>query len=89
MHSLVQQSWNQQIIPDEWKEGVIIPLHKKGNQMQFKNYRGIALQSHVYKGFPNILFQRLSPYTKEIIGDYAAFEAEAQELTSSSLSVRF
>jgi len=45
-----------------------------------------SLLTHVYKVFSNILLQRLSPYTEETIN--AAFEAEDQQLTISSLSVR-
>ena len=31
--------------PDDWSEGYVIPLHKKGNANEVENYRGITLLS--------------------------------------------
>ena len=36
---------NSGFFPEEWTEGVIIPLHKKGDKSDVKNYRGISLVS--------------------------------------------
>ena len=44
-----------EIIPSEWKNGIIKPLHKSGSAMDLDNYRGITLTSNVYKVFSKIL----------------------------------
>jgi len=36
-------------IPDDWKEGLIGPLHKSGYIYELDNYRGINLFSNIYK----------------------------------------
>jgi hypothetical protein len=35
--------WANEIMPDEFKIGIIRPLHKKGDPMQCSNYRGVTL----------------------------------------------
>ena len=51
-------------------EGIIIPIHKKGDKTDCSNYRGISLLPTSYKILSNILLSRLIPYGKEIIGDH-------------------
>ena len=57
-------------MPEEWKELIIIPIHKKGDKTDCNNYRGISLLPNTYQILSNILFSRLIPYAKEIIGDH-------------------
>jgi hypothetical protein len=57
-------------LPDQWKESIIVPIHKKGDKSDCNNYRGISLLSTSYKILSNILLSRLVPYTDEIIGDH-------------------
>jgi hypothetical protein len=51
-------------------ERVIVPIYKKGNKTDCSNYRGISLLPTTYKILSNMLFSKLIPYAKEIIGDY-------------------
>jgi hypothetical protein len=62
--------WNKEEMPDQWKESIIVAIHKTGDKTDCNNYRGIALTSTSYKILSNILLSRLSPYIDEIIGDH-------------------
>jgi hypothetical protein len=52
-----------EIIPSEWKNGIIKPLHKSGSAMDLDNHRGITLTSNVYKVpiLPQQIKQTISP----------------------------
>jgi hypothetical protein len=67
IHKLINSIWNKEKLPDQWKESVIIPGHKKGEKTDRSNYCGISLLSTSYKILSNILFS--SPYIDEITGD--------------------
>jgi hypothetical protein len=56
-------------LPDQWKESIIVPVHKKGDKTNSSNCGGISLLSTSYKMLSNILLSRLSLYIHEIIGD--------------------
>jgi hypothetical protein len=30
IHKLVNSVWNEEEVPDQWKEYIIVPVHKKG-----------------------------------------------------------
>jgi hypothetical protein len=53
-----------------WKESIIVPVDKEGDEADCTNYRGISLLSTLYKMLSTILLSRLSPYIDEIIGDH-------------------
>ena len=57
-------------MPEEWKESITVPIHKKGDKTDRSNYRGISLLPTTYKILSNILLSRLVPHAKEIIGDH-------------------
>jgi hypothetical protein len=69
IHRLICCIWNEEL-PQQWKEYVVIPIHKKGARTDCNNYQGISLLSTVYKILSNILLVRLTPYVNEIIGDH-------------------
>jgi hypothetical protein len=62
--------WNKEELPHQWKESIVVPIHKKGDKTDCSNYRGISLLSTSYKIVSNILLSRLIPYADEIIGDH-------------------
>ena len=51
--------WHEEIVPRQWREGLIINLFKKGDREDPGNYRGITLLSVVGKLFCKILNNRL------------------------------
>jgi hypothetical protein len=69
-HKLVNSVWNKEELPDQWKESIIVPIHKRTNKTYCNNYRGISLLSISNTILWNILPSRLSPYIDEIIGDH-------------------
>jgi hypothetical protein len=69
IHKLINSVWNEEGLPDQWKESVIVPVHKRGDKTDCNNYRGISLLSTSCKLLSNIL-SRLSLYMDEIIGDH-------------------
>jgi hypothetical protein len=63
VHELINSVWNKEEKPDQWKESIIVPVRKKGDNTDCNNYRGIPLLSISYK----ILLSTLSKYMSEII----------------------
>lgn len=57
--------------PESWAQGVIIPLHKKGDINNVNNYRGITLISHLAKLFTSLLNKRLLKWSarEDIVTD--------------------
>jgi hypothetical protein len=49
IHKLINSVWNKEKLPDQWKESIIVPIHKKGDKTDCNNYRGISLLSTSYK----------------------------------------
>jgi len=70
LHKLITSIWKKEELPEEWKESIIVPIHKKGDKTDCSNCRGISLLPATYKILSNILLSRLIPYAKEIIGDH-------------------
>jgi hypothetical protein len=42
IHELINSIWNTEKLPDQWKESIIIPIHKKGDKSDCSNYRGMS-----------------------------------------------
>jgi hypothetical protein len=70
MSKLINSVWNKEELPDQWKESIIVPIHKNGDKTDCNNYRGISLVLTSYKILSNILLSRLVPYIDEITGDH-------------------
>jgi hypothetical protein len=70
IHKLINPVSNKKELPDQWKEPIILLVHKKGDKTNCNNYRGMSLLSTSDKILSNILLSRLSPYIEAIIGDY-------------------
>ena len=50
--------------PLSWTEGIIIPIHKKGDKSDPSNHRGITLLSNFAKLFTCVLNQRITTWSK-------------------------
>jgi hypothetical protein len=69
IHKLIKLIWYKEDLPHQWKESIVVPIHKKRDKTDCSNYRGISLLSISYKILLNIL-ARLTPYANEIVGDH-------------------
>ena len=45
LKSLFDHIWSYEVVPTDWRNQVIIPVHKKGSRAICDNYHGIALLS--------------------------------------------
>ncbi|CAH2207866.1 jg27125, partial [Pararge aegeria aegeria] len=70
IHTLIDQIWSKERLPDEWKTAIISPLHKKGDVLECTNYRGISLLNVAYKIFANVLYDKLLKYTEPLLGEF-------------------
>jgi hypothetical protein len=68
IHKLTNSIWKKEELLDQWKEPIIVPVHRKGDKTDCNNYSVISLQLTSYKILSNVLLSRLSPYVDEIIG---------------------
>jgi len=55
---------------EEWSMRIIQPIYKKGDKLECSNYRAIALLNVTYKVLSGILYNRLTVYAEEILGEY-------------------
>lgn len=52
-------------MPEELKTGLIVPLYKKGDPNEAKNYRAISLLPTSYKLYTEVIRRRLENEAKE------------------------
>jgi hypothetical protein len=62
IHKLIKLIWNKQELPHQWKEPIVVPIHKKGDKTDCNSNQGISLLSTSYKILSNIHLSRLTPY---------------------------
>ena len=59
LEQLFSVIWQEEIVPRQWREGLIVNIFKKGDREDPANYRDIILLSVVGKVFCKILNNRL------------------------------
>jgi hypothetical protein len=69
IQKLIKLIWKEQELPHQWKESTVVPIHKKGDETDCSNFRGISLLSTSYKILSSIFLSRPTPYADEITGD--------------------
>jgi hypothetical protein len=60
-HKLINSIWNKKQLPNQWKEYIIIQIHKNGDKTDCNNDCGISLSSTSYKISTYVLLSSLSP----------------------------
>ena len=56
---------NNEKYPSQWRENLLKPIHKKGNDTDPKNYRGIVISSCLSKLFSKILHNRIEKHIND------------------------
>ena len=70
IHHIVSLSIMQQRFPSMWKLAKILPLHKKGNVLDPKNYRPVSILSPVSKVLERGIYDQLYSYSYFIKIEY-------------------
>jgi hypothetical protein len=74
IYELVRQIWKEERILEEWKETIVVPIHKRWDRNGCDYYRGIGLGNAVYKILSNII-----PYIEKIMGTFR-IDSEMEDL---------
>lgn len=65
LHRIWRRSLETGIIPSKLKDAIISPIYKGGDRNQAKNYRPVALTSHLIKIFEKILREHIIAYLEK------------------------
>ena len=65
LHVLLTCIWDTEYVPSAWKKAIVVPILKKGDSRECKNYRGISLLSIVGKVFTKIIQSRLQKHCEQ------------------------
>ena len=63
---IIVRIWRGGEVPQQWKDAIIMVLHKKKDQTECGNYRGISLVVHAGKILLKIIARRLSEYCERV-----------------------
>ena len=58
--------WRGGEVPQQWKDAIIMVLHKEKDRTECGNYRGISLVAHAGKILLKIIARRLSEYCERV-----------------------
>ena len=72
LYEICNTAWKEGKAPNGWKKSILIVIHKKGSTLDCKNYRTIALMSHLGKVLMTILLERLKPQIEDYMSDEQA-----------------
>jgi hypothetical protein len=70
IHRFINSLWNMEELSDQWKESIIVPIHKKDDKIDCNNYHGMSLLSTSCKILSNTQLTRLSLHISEITRDH-------------------
>ena len=88
MYELVRQIWKEERIAEEWKETIIVPIHKRGDRDRCENYSGIALGNAAYKILSNIILGKIKLYIENVMGDYQNGFIEGRSVIDNIFALR-
>jgi hypothetical protein len=59
LHALICKIWRDEKMPENWTVGLIVPLLKKGDKMNWENRRRILLLNVAYKILSSIILEHI------------------------------
>jgi hypothetical protein len=69
LYHIIHRIWEEEQMPEEWNNGIICPILKKGDPLECGNYIGINLLNVAYKILSNIPYTRLLKVLEPILGN--------------------
>ena len=88
LYNLFGKIWESNEIPDDWKEGYLIKLPKKGDLKKCKNWQGIMLLSTAGKVFNRIILKRLKAEVDDRLRDEQAKFGKERSRTDHVATLR-
>ena len=67
LYALFSRIWEEEVIPQDWEEGLIIKLAKRSDLKNCNNWRGISLFSVPGKIFLRIIASRIATCIDELL----------------------
>ena len=67
---ILNTTWNEGRMPEEWGKSIICPIHKKGDRNMCGNYRGISLMPHICKLYERIIEKRARLKIEPILDEW-------------------
>nr|VZI24942.1 unnamed protein product [Spirometra erinaceieuropaei] len=58
LHEVIERAWRDEVVPDDWGLGILVPILKKGDKTRCENYRGISLIDVAAKALATVLLRR-------------------------------
>jgi sorting nexin-29 len=82
--------WENERMREEWAKANLLvgPIHKKGDKVVCKNYRGIALLNATYKVLSIAINRRLVTWAERIVGEYQSGFRQGRSATDTIFSIR-
>ena len=88
LYGLFEKIWEEEVIPEEWKEGHLIKIQKKGDLSNCANYRGITLLSVPGKVFNRVILERLKEEVDKELRDHQAGFRKERSCTDQIATLR-
>ena len=63
---IVVRIWGRGGVPQQWKDAIIMVLHRKKDRTNWGNYRGISLVAHAGKILLKVVARRFSEYCERV-----------------------
>ncbi|BHF61543.1 hypothetical protein SprV_0100451800 [Sparganum proliferum] len=58
LHEMIEGAWRDEVVPDDWGLGILVPILKKGDKTRCENYHGISLIDVAAKIFAIVILRR-------------------------------
>ena len=85
---LVETVWEEQCVPQEWVDAILVPIPKKGNLHRCDNWRGISLLEVVGKVVARVVQGRLQRIAEEQLPESQCGFRRGRSCTDMIFTVR-